>query len=56
MHQLITKRKTESGDIKEELSKIGEIGKTFMPKKHKAVWQKFKNFVNRYRYQYSMRG
>ena len=33
IHQLITQRCRDRGNIKEELSKIGERGKTFIPKK-----------------------
>ena len=54
IHQLITQRLSGNGNIKEELTKIGEIGKIFIPKRDnllKIVWQKFKNSVNQYRYE-----
>lgn len=57
IHQLVTQRTSGIGNIKKELAKIGEIGKAFVPRKTnllKVIWQKFKNFVNRYRYQYWM--
>ncbi len=55
IHQLITQRKTGVGNIQEELIKIGNIGRIFMPRKAgllEVAWQKFKDFLNRYRYQY----
>ena len=58
IHLLITQRQAKEGDIKEELIRINEIHKKMMAldKKNllKKIYQKLKNVINRYRYQYNI--
>src|SRR3989344_4164734 len=54
IHQLVTRRLSGNGNIKEEFVRIGEIGKAFVPTKtnlFETFLQRFKNFVNQYRYE-----
>ena len=51
IHQLITQRIVNAGDIRDELSKIAKIAKSFKPKKANLV-ERLKQTINRYRYQY----